>query len=74
MFALVYLVMKLIMWDQFIAGNAPMLIGMFFLGGIQLFFLGLLGEYVMSMNARVIHKPLVIEEERLNFDNKDDND
>ncbi len=72
LFALGYLILKLVMWDQFIAGNAPMLIGMFFLGGIQLFFLGLLGEYVMSMNARVIHKPLVVEEERLNFDTPDD--
>lgn len=70
--ALVYLILKLVMWNQFIAGNAPMLIGFFFLGGIQLFFLGLLGEYVMSMNTRIINKPLVIEEERLNFETPDD--
>ncbi len=69
--ALVYLILKLVMWNQFIAGNAPMLIGFFFLGGIQLFFLGLLGEYVMSMNTRIINKPLVIEEERLNFETPD---
>lgn len=72
MLALVYLIMKLVLWDEFIAGNAPMLIGMFFLGGIQLFFLGLLGEYVMSMNTRVINKPLVIEEERINMDTPKD--
>lgn len=66
--ALIYLVLKLVFWDRFIAGNAPMLIGVFFLGGIQLFFIGLLGEYIMSMNTRIINRPLVIEEERLNFD------
>lgn len=65
--ALVYLVLKLIYWDRFIAGNAPVLIGIFFLGGIQLFFVGLLGEYIMSMNTRIMNRPLVIEEERLNF-------
>ena len=66
--ALVYLIMKLIMWNEFIAGNAPILHGVYFLGGIQLFFLGLLGEYVMTMNSRVINKPLVVEEERINMD------
>ena len=66
--ALVYLVMKLIWWDRFPAGMAPMLIGMLFLGSIQIFFIGLLGEYIMSINQRVMKRPLVIEEERLNFD------
>lgn len=65
--ALFYLVQKLLHWDQFVAGNAPILIGVFFLGGIQLSFIGLLGEYVMSMNRRVMNRPLVIEEERINF-------
>lgn len=66
--ALGYLVLKLLYWDRFQAGNAPILIGVFFLGGLQLFFIGLLGEYIMSMNTRVINRPLVIEEERLNFE------
>ena len=66
--AIFYLIQKLLHWDKFLAGNAPILIGVFFLGGLQLFFIGLLGEYIMSMNTRVIHRPLVIEEERLNFD------
>ena len=66
--ALVYLVMKLIWWDRFPAGMAPMLIGMLFLGSIQLFFIGLLGEYIMSINQRVMKRPLVIEEERSNMD------
>ncbi len=66
--ALVYLVLKFIFWDEFALGNAPLLIGMFALGGIQLFFIGLLGEYIMSINTRVMKRPLVIEECRLNFD------
>ncbi len=68
--ALVYLVMKLIWWDRFPAGMAPMLIGMLFLGSVQLFFIGFLGEYIMSINQRVMKRPLVIEAERLNFDEK----
>lgn len=66
--ALVYLVLKIIYWDSFVLGNAPTLIGMFALGGIQLFFIGLLGEYIMSINTRVMNRPLVVEERRLNFD------
>ena len=68
--ALIYLVMKLIWWNRFPAGMAPMLIGMLFLGSVQLFFIGFLGEYIMSINQRVMKRPLVIEEERLNFDQK----
>ena len=68
--ALVYLVMKLIWWNRFPAGMAPMLIGMLFLGSVQLFFIGFLGEYIMSINQRVMKRPLVIEAERLNFDEK----
>ena len=66
--ALVYLILKLIYWDTFFMGMAPVLIGMFLLGAIQLVFLGLIGEYILSMNARIMNRPLVIEEERLNFD------
>ncbi len=65
--AAVYLVMKLIWWDRFPAGMAPMLIGMLFLGSVQIFFIGMVGEYVLSINQRVMRRPLVIEEERLNF-------
>lgn len=71
--ALIYLVMKLIWWDRFPAGMAPMLIGMLFLGSVQLFFIGFMGEYIMSINQRVMKRPLVIEEERLNFDQKNEN-
>ena len=64
----VYLILKLIHWDSFSMGNAPMLIGIFVLGGIQIFFIGLLGEYVLNINSRIMKRPLVIEERRLNFD------
>ena len=69
---LVYLIMKLTHWHQFAVGMAPMLIGVFFLGAVQLFFIGLIGEYIMSINVRVMNRPLVIEEERINFE--DDNE
>lgn len=65
---LVYLIMKLTHWNQFAVGMAPMLIGVFFLGAVQLFFIGLIGEYIMSINVRVMNRPLVIEEERINFE------
>lgn len=63
-----YLVLKIMYWDRFSAGIAPMLIGIFFLGALQLFFIGFLGEYVLSINTRVLDRPLVVEEERLNFE------
>ena len=65
---LVYLIMKLLFWNMFAAGQAPLLIGMFFLGAIQLLFIGFLGEYIISINSRVMRRPLVVEERRLNFD------
>lgn len=65
--ALLYFFAKLLWWDRFPMGTAPMLIGIFFMGSVQLFFIGLLGEYVLSINTRVIHRPLVVEEKRVNF-------
>lgn len=64
---LVYLILKLCFWDSFVAGMAPILIGMLFLGSIILLFLGLMGEYIMSINERIMNRPLVIEEDRINF-------
>lgn len=66
--ALVYLVMKLIFWDRFTAGTIPTLLIVCILGSMQMFFIGLMGEYVLSMNKRIMKRPLVIEEERLNFE------
>lgn len=68
--ALFYLIYKLTHWKSFQAGVAPAVIGMFFFMSLQLFFTGLLGEYVMSINTRVMKRPLVVEEERINFDEK----
>ncbi len=65
--ALYYLIYKLTHWYTFQAGNAPMVVGIFLLGSVQLFFIGLLGEYILNINTRVIHRPLVVEEKRLNF-------
>lgn len=62
-----YLIAKLIWWDNFTLGTAPMLIGIFFIGSIQLFFLGLMGEYILNINTRVMKRPLVVEEKRINF-------
>jgi len=62
-----YLILKLIMWDSFQIGIAPLLIGVFLLGGIQIFFVGFLGEYILAINQRIMHRPLVIVEEKLNF-------
>lgn len=67
MIAVGYLILKLIFWNTFIAGTAPILIGMFFLGAVQLIFMGLMGEYILSINQRIMKRPLVIEEERVNF-------
>ena len=71
--ALIYLVLKLLYWDRFAAGMAPLLIGMCFLGSVQIFFIGLVGEYVLTINSRVMHRPLVVEEERINFQNEEEN-
>ena len=66
--AVMYLILKLVYWDRFPAGMAPILIGMLFLGSIQIFFIGLIGEYILTSNQRVMKRPLVVEEERINFD------
>lgn len=66
--AFVYLVLKLVYWDRYTAGTVPILLAVCVLGSVQLFFTGLLGEYVIGMNKRIMNRPLVIEEERLNFD------
>lgn len=66
--AVVYFILKLLHWNDFPAGMTPILLGVFVIGSMQLFFIGLLGEYIMNMNARLMNRPLVIEQERINFD------
>ena len=66
--ALGYLVAKLLFWDQLQLGLAPLLIGIYFFGAVQLFFIGVLGEYIGSIHTQVHKRPLVVEKERINFD------
>jgi polyisoprenyl-phosphate glycosyltransferase len=66
--ALVYLVFKLLFWSSFQLGTAPLVVGMFFIGAVQLVFVGLLGEYIGSIHTQVLRRPPVIERERINFD------
>ncbi len=65
--AMVYLVLKLCFWNTFQLGLAPLVIGMFFLSAVQLFFIGVIGEYRGAVWTQVKNRPLVIEEERINF-------
>ncbi|NBJ96831.1 glycosyltransferase [bacterium 1xD8-48] len=66
--AIVYTIMKLLNWGGFTVGMAPLTIGVFIIGGVQLFFIGLIGEYILNINTRVIHRPIVVEEKRINFE------
>lgn len=70
--AIIYLILKLLYWDNFPVGIAPILLAVLILGSMQLFFIGFLGEYVLSINKRMMGRPLVIEEERLNFNEDGD--
>lgn len=67
-----YFLYKLFNWNTFDAGIAPIMIVICLIGSIQLFFLGFLGEYILSINQRVMNRPLVVEEERINFEEKDE--
>ena len=64
---LVYLIYKLLFWFEFSLGSAPIVIGLFFIGSVQLFFLGIVGEYIGAIYTQVMRRPLVIEKERINF-------
>lgn len=64
---MIYLVLKLILWREFTIGLAPVVVGLFFLGSVQLLFIGILGEYIGAIHTRVSKRPLVVEQERLNF-------
>ncbi len=65
--AFCFLFAKLVYWDSFQLGMAPMLIGIFFFGAVQTFFIGVLGEYIGSIHTQMRHLPLVVEKERVNF-------
>jgi hypothetical protein len=66
--AFVYFAMKMLFWYNLPIGVAPVIIGLFGVASVQLFFLGVLGEYVGSIYTQVRNRPLVIEQERINFD------
>jgi glycosyltransferase involved in cell wall biosynthesis len=63
-----FLLLKLIFWKSFSMGIAPILCGLFFFFSVQLFFIGILGEYIGSIHTKIMKRPLVVEEERVNFD------
>ena len=62
-----YLIYKLLFWQNFAIGTAPMVIGLFFFASVQLFFIGILGEYIGAIHTQVLKRPLVVEKERINF-------
>jgi glycosyltransferase involved in cell wall biosynthesis len=65
--AIGYLVYKILFWNRFPVGQAPVVIGLFLFSSVQLFFTGVLGEYIAAIHTQVLHRPLVIEKERINF-------
>jgi glycosyltransferase involved in cell wall biosynthesis len=65
--AIIFFILKIVLWQHFPVGIAPILIGMFFLASVQLFFIGILGEYVLSIHTQTLKRPLVVESERINF-------
>lgn len=67
--ALVFLALKILFWDSFPIGIAPVMIGMFFLFGVLMLFIGILGEYIGSIHTYVQKRPIVVEWERINFEN-----
>ncbi len=62
-----YFIYKLLNWESFSLGTAPIVVGLFFIGSVQLFFIGVLGEYIGAVHTKVTKRPLVVERERLNF-------
>lgn len=62
-----YLIYKILFWNSFSVGIAPLVVGIFFFSSVQLIFLGILGEYIGSINTQILKRPLVVEKERINF-------
>ena len=67
---MIYFAYKLFFWRQFTVGIAPIAIGMFFLGSLQLLFMGILGEYIGNIHTQVHNRPLVVEQYRVNFEHE----
>lgn len=68
--AIATLILKIIDWNYFDVGTAAIIIGIFFVGGVQTFFLGFLGEYIVNINIRTMHHPVVVEDRRINMKRK----
>jgi hypothetical protein len=66
--AIGYLIAKLVWWNTFSLGTAPLIIGLFFFSSVQLFFIGIIGEYIGSIHTQILKRPLVVEKERVNCD------
>jgi glycosyltransferase involved in cell wall biosynthesis len=62
-----YFAAKILFWNSFSLGTAPLVIGLFFFSAVQLFFIGIIGEYIGSIHTQILKRPLVIEKERINF-------
>jgi len=62
-----YFAYKVFNWDSFSLGTAPVVVGLFFIGSVQLFFIGVIGEYIGAIHTKVTKRPLVVERERINF-------
>jgi hypothetical protein len=65
--AIGYFVYKLLFWSSLPVGIAPIVIGLFLFSSVQLFFIGIVGEYIGAMHTQILHRPLVVEKERINF-------
>jgi len=66
--AIIYFIAKLLFWNYFSVGTAPLIIGLFLFSSVQLFFIGIIGEYIGSIHTQVLKRPHVIEKERINFE------
>lgn len=70
--AIYYLVLKIMYWDVYDIGTATLVIGLFFIGAVQLMFIGIVGEYVGEILSRMSETPMVVEKERINFDKENE--
>jgi polyisoprenyl-phosphate glycosyltransferase len=68
--ALSYFIYKLLFWNRFSVGMAPLVIGIFFFSSVQLISMGILGEYIGAIHTQVQKRPLVVERERVNFEHE----
>jgi hypothetical protein len=68
--AIVTVILKIVNWNYFNVGTAAIIVGIFFVGAVQIFFLGFLGEYILNINIRAMQHPIVVEDKRINLKRK----